>query len=97
MAIEVINPNNMFVKIKKERLVYDLKNHEKSRGPSVSGSKCPWGPNVALGDIWTPGTLGPRTFGPQDTWTSRVFMVFEVIILYVSAMSMHSSMFFLHF
>ena len=60
-------------------MIYDLKNHEKSRGPSVSGSKCPRGPSVAPGDTWTLGTLGPRTFRPQDTWTPRLIMVFEVI------------------
>ena len=61
-------------------MIYDLKN-QKSRSLSVlrskcPGSKCPWGPSVALGDIWTPRTLGPQTFGPQDTWTPRVFIVF---------------------
>ena len=55
------------------------------RGPSVPGvqvslgSKCLRGPSVAPGDTWTPGTLGPRTFGPQDTWTLTVFMVSVVI------------------
>ena len=56
-------------------MFYDLKNHEKSRGPNVSGSKCPRGPSVAQGDTWTPGT-----FGPQDTWTP-ILLVFEVINL----------------
>ena len=60
-------------------MIYDLKNHEKSRSPSVLGSKCPGskcprGPSVPWGDTWTPGT-----FGPRDTWTPRLFMVFEVI------------------
>ena len=54
--------------------IYGLKNHEKSRSPNVSGSKCPWGPSVAPGDTWTLGTLGPR-----DIWTPRLYMVSEVI------------------
>ena len=66
-------------------------------GSKCLGSKCPWGPSVALGDTWTPGTLGPRTFGPQDTQTLTVFMVSVVIILSVPPVLKHSSTFILHF
>ena len=54
-------------------MIYDLKNHENSWGLNVRGPSVP-GVQVSL-----QGTLGPRTFRPQDTWTPRFFMVFEVI------------------
>ncbi len=51
-------------------MIYDLKN-QKSRSPSVlgskcPGSKCPWGPSVALGDIWTPDIWTPRHLDPES-------------------------------
>ena len=54
-------------------MITDLKNHEKSWGPNV------WGPSVPGVQVSPQGTLGPRTFRPQDTWTPRLSMVFEVI------------------
>ena len=74
-------------------MTYDHRIHENFQGPSVLGSKCPGpkcprGPNVAQGDTWTPGTFGPRTFRPQDTWTPRLFKVIShnsVCSIYVKA------------